>query len=436
MTAAARPAALPADSLAYALLKAADAVARVLGGSNLTEALARCWRENPGFPAATRGAVQDLAYGALRRYGIGDFCLGHLLHKPLTDNTLRALLLAAMYRLEARPEDAHTTVNQAVAAAATLQNGFVTKLANAVLRGYQRRRDELLALAEQDEEARWQHPRWWQARLKKLYPADWESVLAAGNGHPPMALRANGRQITPEDYLARLTEAGIGASLLEGGALLLDKPQPVERLPGFAEGLASVQDAGAQRAALLLDVGGVMRVLDACAAPGGKTAHILERGKFDMTALDSDATRLGKVRENLQRLGLSARLRAGDCRDLAAWWDGKPFQRILADVPCTASGVVRRHPDIKWLRRETDIASFAKTQAQILDALWQTLAPGGKLLYATCSVFHEENEGQVAAFAARHADCLRLPIDGAPALQLLPRDEHDGFFYALLAKQS
>ena len=405
MTAAARPAALPADSLAYALLKAADAVARVLGGSNLTEALARCWRENPGFPAATRGAVQDLAYGALRRYGIGDFCLGHLLHKPLTDNTLRALLLAAMYRLEARPEDAHTTVNQAVAAAATLQNGFVTKLANAVLRGYQRRRDELLALAEQDEEARWQHPRWWQARLKKLYPADWESVLAAGNGHPPMALRANGRQITPEDYLARLTEAGIGASLLEGGALLLD-------------------------------VGGVMRVLDACAAPGGKTAHILERGKFDMTALDSDATRLGKVRENLQRLGLSARLRAGDCRDLAAWWDGKPFQRILADVPCTASGVVRRHPDIKWLRRETDIASFAKTQAQILDALWQTLAPGGKLLYATCSVFHEENEGQVAAFAARHADCLRLPIDGAPALQLLPRDEHDGFFYALLAKQS
>ena len=436
MTAAARPAALPADSLAYALLKAADAVARVLGGSNLTEALARCWRENPGFPAATRGAVQDLAYGALRRYGIGDFCLGHLLHKPLTDNTLRALLLAAMYRLEARPEDAHTTVNQAVAAAATLQNGFVTKLANAVLRGYQRRRDELLALAEQDDEARWQHPRWWQARLKKLYPDAWESVLAAGNGHPPMALRANGRQITPEDYLAKLAEVGIGASLLAGGALLLDKPQPVERLPGFAEGLASVQDAGAQRAALLLDVGGVMRVLDACSAPGGKTAHILELGKFDMTALDSDATRLGKVRENLQRLGLSALLRAGDCRDLPAWWDGKPFQRILADVPCTASGVVRRHPDIKWLRRETDIASFAKTQAQILDALWQTLAPGGKLLYATCSVFHEENEGQVAAFAARHADCLRLPIDGAPALQLLPRDEHDGFFYALLAKQS
>jgi 16S rRNA (cytosine967-C5)-methyltransferase len=289
------------------------------------------------------------------------------------------------------------------------------------------------AVAAKDE-ARWQHPRWWIFRLRAEQPRAWQEALAAGNDHPPMALRVNGRRMAPQDYLLQLEEAGIPARLLPGGALVLEKPVPVERLPGFAQGLCSVQDAGAQRAAGLLDVADGMRVLDACAAPGGKTAHLLETSDLDLTALDVDGGRLEKVRDALSRLGLAATLKAADCRELSAWWDGKPFQRILADVPCSASGVVRRHPDIKWLRRDADIASFAATQAAMLDALWQTLAADGKMLYATCSVFHDENEAQVAAFARRHPDCRRLSIEGAAALQLLPDQDHDGFFYALLQK--
>jgi 16S rRNA (cytosine967-C5)-methyltransferase len=251
-----------------------------------------------------------------------------------------------------------------------------------------------------------------------------------------MTLRANRRRIAATDYLARLAAAGLPARLLEGGAILLERPVPVERLPGFAEGLVSVQDAGAQRAAPLLDVHDGMRVLDACAAPGGKTAHVLELANVDLLALDADAGRALRVSENLFRLGLLARVKPADCRDPDAWCDGREFDRILADVPCTASGVVRRHPDAKWLRRESDIAKFARVQGEILDALWRVLAPGGKLLYATCSLFPEENGRQVAAFAARQEDCMRLPVAGAPELQLLPNEEHDGFYYALLEKQA
>ncbi|MDD5295461.1 MAG: 16S rRNA (cytosine(967)-C(5))-methyltransferase RsmB [Rhodocyclaceae bacterium] len=428
------PPALPNDSLAASLLLAGQAVAEVLGGSNLTEALARTWQSRPDLAPANRGAVQDLAYGALRRYGRGDFFLGRLLSKPLADPLLRAILLCALYRLETRPEEGHTTVDQAVEAAGTVKHGAFRGLANGVLRNFMRQREALQAEVIQYGEARWQHPLWWIARLRKQLPDAWQGVLEAGNGHPPMALRANRRRISPEDYLARLTQAGVPVRLLAGGALVLERPVPVERLPGFADGLASVQDAGAQRAAEFLDVADGMRVLDACSAPGGKTAHLLERGDLDLTALDADPRRLVRVGENLSRLGLSARTLAGDCRDLGAWWDGRPFQRILADVPCSASGVARRHPDIKWLRREADIAGFAATQAAILDALWQTLAPDGKMLYATCSVFSQENELQVAAFARRHPDCRRLSIEGEPAVQLLPDQDHDGFFYALLQK--
>jgi 16S rRNA (cytosine967-C5)-methyltransferase len=426
--------ALPPDSLAFALLLAAQGVAEVLGGSNLTEALARIWRAHPGLPPASHGAVQDLAYGALRRFGRGDFLLGRLLSKPLADPLLRAILLCALYRLETRPEDGHTTVDQAVEAAGTVKRGAFRGLANGVLRNFLRQRENLQASIGINMEATWQHPRWWIAKLKAELPDVWQQVLEAGNGHPPMALRPNQRRISPEDYLARLLEAGIPARLTVGGALVLERPVPVERLPGFAEGLASVQDAGAQRAAGLLDVAAGMRVLDACSAPGGKTAHLLEIADLDLTALDADGRRLEKVRDNLSRLGLSAKTLAADCRELSTWWDGRPFQRILADVPCSASGVVRRHPDIKWLRREADIAGFASTQADILDALWQTLAADGKMLYVTCSVFDDENEQQAAAFARKHPDCRRLPIAGASALQLLPDQDHDGFFYALLQK--
>jgi 16S rRNA (cytosine967-C5)-methyltransferase len=256
-----------------------------------------------------------------------------------------------------------------------------------------------------------------------------------------MTLRVNRRRGSTADYLAQLVHQDISARLIEPDALQLDKPVPVDKLPGFFSGQVSVQDAGAQYAAYLLDVHDGMRVLDACAAPGGKTAHILELAQVELVAVDKDEKRLLRVAENLQRLNLtsqggSAQLVVGDAAGPDAWWDGRTFQRILADVPCSASGVVRRHPDIKWLRRSADIAGFAAQQLDLLRALWRLLAQDGKLLYATCSVFQQENEQVIAAFLAQRPDARRLPIalpcdiDG----QLLPDDHHDGFFYALLYK--
>jgi 16S rRNA (cytosine967-C5)-methyltransferase len=422
---------LAADSLAFSLHAAGQAVAAVIGGRNLDAALAAL---KP--PVVARPAVMDLAYGALRRFGRGDFFLARLIDKPLRDAAVRGLLLAALYRLEARPEDAHTTVDQAVTAAASLAQGKFKALVNGVLRNFLRRREELDAAATGEEVARWQHPRWWLERLRAAYPDRWPEIAAAGNGRSPMTLRVNVRRIATADYGAQLAAAGIAARALDGSAIRLDKPVPVERLPGFAEGLVSVQDRGAQQAAPLLDAHAGMRVLDACAAPGGKTAHLLEMAAVELVALDADAGRASRVEDNLRRLGLAAEVKVADCRDLAAWWDGRPFDRIVADVPCSASGVVRRHPDIKWLRRDNDIGGFARTQAEILDALWQVLAPGGKMLYATCSLFAEENSEQVAAFAARHENAQRSPTAGDNMeWQLDPDADQDGFFYALLQKR-
>jgi 16S rRNA (cytosine967-C5)-methyltransferase len=401
----------------------------VIKGRTLDAALART-----APPASLRAATMDLAYTTLRAYGRGDFLLGLLLDRPLKDATARGLLLAALARLEVRAEDAHTTVDQAVTAAAGIARGQFKGLVNGVLRSFLRRRDELLALADIDTVARWQHPAWWIDRLRQDHPAHWESILAAGNSHPPLCLRINRRRITGADYQTLLAATGLAAHPLGDDAILLDKPVPVDRIPGFGEGLCSVQDRGAQAAAGLLDARTGMRVLDACAAPGGKAAHLLETADIELTALDADAQRATRISGNLQRLGLTATVKVGDARDVGAWWDGCSFDRILADVPCSASGVVRRHPDAKWLRRESDIAGFAATQREIVDALWRTLAPGGKMLYATCSVFDEENALQVEAFVGRHADArhLAMPVDAQT--HHLPDAEHDGFYYALLQK--
>jgi 16S rRNA (cytosine967-C5)-methyltransferase len=390
-------------------------------------------------PAVARPAIQDLAYGALRRYGRGDFFLNALTDKPLKEPAVRALLLAAFYRLELRPEDAHTTVDQAVAAAAGQAGGRFKGLVNAVLRNFLRRRDELIASIDGNEAARWQHPQWWVDALRTAYPDRWQSVLEAGNGHPPMALRVNAMTGgNASEYWARLHAAGVGAQAVGELGILLNKPLGVDKLPGFFDGHASVQDLGAQRAALLLNAQPGNRVLDACAAPGGKTAHMLERSgnKLNLLALDADAKRAKRIQENLDRLHLTAQVKAADCRKVSEWWDGKPFDRILADVPCSASGVVRRHPDAKWLRRPEDVAGFAATQAEILEALWPALAPDGTMLYCTCSVFPAENSQQVARFLDRHADAERLPLEQQPELQLLPTAEHDGFYYALLRKRA
>jgi len=429
-------------SLARTLAAAAYAVAAVLAGRTPEAALAAAAPE-------LRPAALDLAYTCLRDAGRGDFLLGRLLEKPLKDPEVRALLLVALARLERRPAEAHTVVDQAVAAAAGLSNGRFKALTNAVLRNFLRRRDELLAAADTDPVAHWRHPDWWLAKLRASYPADWEAIAAAGNTHPPMCLRVNRRRPAglddnrrrpaSADFLSELRTADIVAETLDSFALLLEKPLPVDRLPGFAAGRVSVQDWGAQHAAVLLDVHDGQRVLDACAAPGGKTAHLLELATLDLTALELDATRARGIAENLDRLGLAASVKVADARQPQRWWDGRPFDRILADVPCSASGVARRHPDIKWLRRAADVAGFARTQAAILDALWPALAPGGKMLYCTCSVFPEENGAQVRAFVARHPDARRLPTGLAACtedeLQLLPAAAHDGFYFALLQKE-
>jgi 16S rRNA (cytosine967-C5)-methyltransferase len=306
-----------------------------------------------------------------------------------------------------------------------------------VMRNYQRQGVSLAAEIEATLPGRHRHPRWWVERVRAAYPQQWETILAAGNTHPPMTLRVNQRRLSAEAYLAALLDAGIGARRLGGAAVVLDKPCRVELLPGFVTGDVSVQDAAAQRAAPLLDVHEGMQVLDACAAPGGKTGHILELAACELLAVDQDASRARRIAENLSRLRLDARVVVGDCRQPESFWHGRPFDRILLDAPCSASGVVRRHPDIKWLRRERDIEAYAQTQTTLIDALWRVLAPGGKMLYATCSVFPEENAEQVRAFIGRcpHARELLTSADAAPpGEQILPGGDSDGFYYALLAK--
>jgi 16S rRNA (cytosine967-C5)-methyltransferase len=345
--------------------------------------------------------------------------------------SVHALLLCALYRLESR-EDAHTVVDQAVTAAGALQGGRCKGMVNGVLRNFLRRRADLLAGLP--EAARFCHPAWWVDRLRRAYPEDWPAIVAAGNRPPPMALRVNARRVGREEYRRRLAEAGISAAARGECGLLLEKPVPVECLPGFFAGEVSVQDLGAQRAAPLLRPEAGSRVLDACAAPGGKAAHLLEQcADLRLVAQDIDPLRCRKIGDNLARLGLAAEaIRSADASRLAHDADGKAeiFDAILADVPCSASGVARRFPDTKWLRREEDVMRFARAQARILASLWQSLRPGGKLLYATCSVFPEENQAQIRRFLAKTGDAALSHEE-----QWLPDGEHDGFYYALLQKR-
>jgi 16S rRNA (cytosine967-C5)-methyltransferase len=420
-------------SLAESFSLAGEALGRVLAGESLNAALAQVKRR--GGPPALNAAAQDLCYNALRDYGVVDTALERLLDKPLTDFPLRGLLLAALAELMARPQSAHAIVHQAVEAA-QLAWPRAKGLVNAVLRNFQRRAPALMPEIEATEPGRYRHPQWWIDALREVYPREWDTILLESNRHPPMTLRVNRRRLTAEAYLEKLHRAGIGARWLGAEAVLLDKPCRVELLPGFSAGEVSVQDAGAQRAALLLDVHDGMRVLDACAAPGGKTGHILELADCELVAVDADAARARRIAENLVRLRLAAKILVGDCREPEKFSDGRTFERILIDAPCSASGVVRRHPDIKWLRRASDIAEFARAQAAILEALWRVLAPGGKLLYATCSVFPEENTHRVSAFLAQQPQAAALPLSGLGGGQILPGAESDGFFYALLQNQA
>jgi len=414
-------------------LAATQIVQQVLeDGRNLNQVLDESLRRKSVWAPAQRAALQDLSYGTLRFYGQLNAVLNLLLHKHMTDHRITYLLLVALYQLQYSKAAQHAVVDHAVRSADML-NPKIRGLVNAILRNFLRNQADLLAQAALPDEGRFNYPQWWVDEVRAQYREQAAAILDAGNLHPPMTLRVNQRQGTTAEYLEQLAVEGIAAQCIAPDAVLLDKPVSVDKLPEFFSGRVSVQDAGAQYAASLLDARDGMRVLDACSAPGGKTAHILERANVEMLALDKDEKRLQRVAENLQRLELSATLLTGDAAEPQAWWDGKPFDRILADVPCSATGVVRRHPDIKWLRRKKDLTSFAAQQTDILNALWPLLAQGGQLLYATCSIFRQENQDVIDAFLLHHPEAQRLPVE-LTADQLLPSTQHDGFFYALLQK--
>lgn len=400
-------------------------------------------------PPTERALAQEMCYGMLRWYPRLAVVLDSLLDKPLKarDADVRCLLLLGLYQLIYMRIPDHAAVTETVAAAKALGKPWASGLVNAILRGFLRDRDRLLAEADRDETVAAAHPAWLLEEIKAAWPDDWRAIIAANNQRPPMTLRVNAReqQVRRDDYLAKLAQAGMTASPAPHAThgVILDQPVDVERLPGFGTGEVSVQDAAAQLAAMLLDVRPGQRVLDACAAPGGKTAHLLElQPDIDLTALDSDAGRLRRVEENLRRLRLHARVIQGDAALPDAWWDGAPFDRILLDAPCSATGVIRRHPDIKILRRPEDIDALAQTQTRILEALWPLLKPGGMLLYATCSILPQENEQRITRFLAGHADAAEQVTGAAwgrpvsAGRQILPgEDDMDGFFYSCVQKQ-
>ncbi|MGA3798831.1 16S rRNA (cytosine(967)-C(5))-methyltransferase RsmB [Pseudomonas fluorescens] len=426
-------------------LAAAKALAAVLSGkASLNSSLPT---QMDKVEDRDRGFTQDLAFGTARWQPRLSALAAKLLQKPFkaADADVEALLLVGLYQLLYTRVPAHAAIGETVGCADKLKKPWAKALLNAVLRNAQRESETIFAELERDPVVRTAHPRWLQKSLKAFWPEQWEAICAANNAHPPMILRVNRRHHSRDAYLSLLTDAGIAATscVYSRDGIVLDAAADVRSLPGFAEGWISVQDEAAQLAADLLDLAPGQRVLDACCAPGGKTCHILEAEPklAGVVAVDLEAKRLVRVRENLERLKLSAELIAADGRDTQAWWDGKPFQRILLDAPCSATGVIRRHPDIKLTRQPDDIAALALLQGELLDAMWKTLEVGGILLYATCSTLPTENTEVIEAFLARTPGARELDLATAAGIkqphgrQLLAQEGgHDGFYYAKLIK--
>ena len=423
-------------------LIAARVLSRVLqDGQSLTTALETALQ---GVESGKdRAFIQALCYGVCRTYHRLDFILSELLDKPLKDLEVKALALVGLYQLKYMRVKPHAAVSETVLAAR--KKPWAKALINALLRSYLREQDNLEQKADNMQYAAVSHPDWLIKRIEVDWPQQAQQILMENNLQPPMALRVNRARISRDGYLQLLSEQGIEAVSVDfcPSAIILAKPVAVDLLPGFAEGLVSVQDTAAQLAAGLLDVQAGQRVLDVCAAPGGKTAHILEQQAQlkELVAVDIDTSRLQRVSDTLQRLKLQATLLAGDAANPQDWWDGQFFDRILLDAPCSALGVIRRHPDIKLLRRAEDIKPLQALQLNILHAVWPLLAPAGIMLYATCSILKQENEQQIEAFLAEHPDAVELPIDatwgfaGSHGRQIMTGEsEMDGFYYARLGK--
>lgn len=435
----------------------AEVVGKVLSGKNLDrvmEAVVTKLAREIKLSPNERAAIHSISFDTLRHYGLLSAQLDLLLTQPINDPPVKHLLLVALSQLQFSKAAPHAIVDHAVSAAEAIGFGRAKPLLNAVLRNYLRAPEKFTRARLSSMEAQFDFPGWWIERVKSEQPAHWESVLLSARSHPPMCLRVNAKRIAPADYVALLAKQGLSAHHVFGQAVMLEKPIGVNELPGFRDGQVSVQDAGAQLAAVLLAPAAGMRVLDACAAPGGKTGHLLEMAQekppLELLAIDSDRRRLIRVDDNLKRLGLHATLKTADASKPDEWWDGTPFDRILLDVPCSGSGVTRRHPDIKWIRRETDIFALARQQARLLAVLWNCLGIGGRLLYATCSVFRAENQDIIEQFLRKTSNARQLTVANIsptgvgheaaiPELadgQLLPNDVHDGFYYALLEKTS
>lgn len=394
-----------------------------------------------------RPLVRELAMGTARWQPRLEVLLAQFLDKPLrrADQDVQALLLIGLYQLLYTRIPPHAALSETVACADQLKKRWAKGLVNAVLRRAQREAEELLPQLERDPVVVTAHPRWLQKLLKASWPGHWLDICSANNLHPPMTLRVNALRVSRDEYLQQLEQAGIAASATEysHSGIRLEQPCDVHQLPGFADGLCSVQDEAAQLSAQLLDLQPGQRVLDACCAPGGKTCHILETQPQleSLLALDLEPERLQRVRNNLDRLQLQASLKAADVRDVDNWWDGQLFDRILLDAPCSATGVIRRNPDIKLTRQPEDIAELAQLQGELLDRLWPTLKSGGLLLYATCSILPAENSDNIEQFLARTPDARELDTGLSCGIvqphgrQLFPQpDGHDGFYYALLQK--
>jgi 16S rRNA (cytosine967-C5)-methyltransferase len=425
---------------------AARVLAEVIGqGRSLSTALPR---QLAGISSAQdRGFVQELCFGTLRWLPRLELMLRPLLRNPLKqrDSDVQALLLIGLYQLLYLDTPPHAAVSETVSATGVLSKPWARGLVNGVLRNFQRRQAELTATAEGSEVGRYAHPQWLIKKLRKAWPDRWEAIVEANNRRAPMTLRVNRQRISRDEYLKSLSEAGIAArpAAHVSQGIILETPVAVQQLPGFADGLVSVQDAAAQLAAELMGPRPGERILDACAAPGGKTGHLLElAANLEVVAVEQDPARLEKITENLDRLGGRATLVQADAAATGQWWDGRPFDRILLDAPCSATGVIRRHPDIKVLRRPGDIDELAQLQQRLLGALWPLLKPGGMLVYATCSVLPQENELQIRRFSGDHTDAVPVEISGTWGQpgefgrQILPgEDEMDGFYYARLAKQ-
>jgi 16S rRNA (cytosine967-C5)-methyltransferase len=450
---------LAPESLGFALDCAAQAVGAVRLGAALPAALGTVFASlREASAAASHGAVQDIAYRTMRRLGVAEWLVAKQVRKAPPPHVAHLLACAFALLIDDEASAAYTpftVVDQAVEAiGARREFAFAKGLTNAVLRSFLRERSALIAESQRNEVARWNYPGWWIEAVRKAWPDTWQDILEAGNTQGPLTLRVNARRSSVDAYLQTLRDHQIAATQIGPQAVRLDTPMHVERIPGFRDGVVSVQDAGAQLAAQSLGVQNGMRVLDACAAPGGKTGHLLELADLDLVALESDRSRAQRIGENLQRLGLAADVRIGDAGDPSAWHDpAEPlFDRILADVPCSASGIVRRHPDIRWLRRAADIAALVAEQRRILDALWPLVKPGGELLYVTCSILPNEGELQALWFGNNHQDAVRLDAPGQllPAVARASADtlagsraglttgsnpDHDGFFYARFQKR-